>query len=399
MAKHGQSHSTYRKANFALGVTALGLAAAFPFQTQFWGGLITSGCSAGLIGGLADWFAVTALFRKPLNIRPGRIIRTEIIPRNRERIFQELTHMVQDELLSQEALIQKLTVLDFAAIFKYIADEEGLAKLEPSLQALASCLLESVNQFDREPFLSNQSHAITQVLREVYRRSLVKGTVRSILEILIHELNLGVQSPEMRRTLTQWIDDALADYVSQNSSRKIVQMFIPESSTLAVTIQMQVSNELTGGQAVQSAQEWLGKFIEGPRFDRLIERYLPEILKKGEKSILDNLQTRLSRPEDAHKGMAFILRYIENYRLELEQNLEKQVSFNHKIQTFLTPVVAQVHERIGRFVRDGLEKYSNEMLVDLIEDKAGDDLQMIRINGSVVGGLAGVLFYLVNFLF
>lgn len=400
MSKCIKSSNTYRKANWALGVTAMGLVAAFPFQTQFWGGLVTSGCSAGLVGGLADWFAVTALFRKPLGIRPGRVFRTEIIPHNRERIFQELTHMVQDELLSQEALTQKLAGLDFTVLFERLTDSQGLAKLEPSVQTLATCLLESMNPLEEESVLSSGqgkalNYAVSQILREVFKLSLVKGNVQKVLEVLAKELSLWMQSPEMHRTLQKWIDDALEAYVSENSSRKVVQMFLPDASTLATKIQMQVSNELAGGQAVRTASEWLEEFVESPRFDDLIQQFLPKVLEKGKKSIL---QAGVSQPENAQKLTAFLLHSIEKYHLELEGNAEKRTELNQKVQTLLSPIVAGLHDRIGRFVRDGLEKYSDEMLVNLIEEKAGDDLQMIRINGSVVGGLAGVLFYLVNYL-
>src|SRR5665648_1284569 len=78
-------------ANLTLAGISLGFFLSYPFHGSFVGGLISSGCSAGMIGGLADWFAVTALFRRPLGIRPGKIIRTEIIPQNRERIFAALS--------------------------------------------------------------------------------------------------------------------------------------------------------------------------------------------------------------------------------------------------------------------------------------------------------------------
>lgn len=403
MSKRVKTANTYRKANWALGVTALGLLAAYPFQTQFWGGLVTSGCSAGLVGGLADWFAVTALFRKPLGIRPGRIFRTEIIPRNREQIFQELTHMVQDELLSEEALTEKLAGLNFADIFVKLTDSQGIAKLEPSVQSLVTCLFESVNQLGEASLLSNTyaegekeqgksiNHAISEIFREVFKLSLAKGTVSKVLEVLAHELSLWTQSPEMHRTLKKWIDDALDAYVSENPSRKIVQMFLPDATTLATTIQMQAVNELSGGHAVTFALEWLEEFITGDRFNDLIRQVLPKLLPI--------LRSGLSHPENAQKLTSFLREHIEKYRLELEENAEKQVVFNQKVQTFLTQGVTGLHDRIGRFVRGGLEKYSDEMLVSLIEEKAGDDLQMIRINGSVVGGFAGVFFYLVNFIF
>lgn len=407
MSKHGASISTYRKANWALGVTAVGLAAAYPFQTQFWGGLLTSGCSAGLVGGLADWFAVTALFRKPLGIHPGRIFRTEIIPRNRERIFYELAHMVQDELLSQEALNQKIARFDFANGVINILEGQGTAQLRPALETLLKPLLESVSVPVGELFKAKNDASIEQsnndlfssILRQAYRLLKEKGSIQNILEILSSELSQWVQSPEMHGMIRRWLEDAIADYVQENPSRKIVQMFLPDSSELAKKIQIKAVNYLSGGQAVTDAFIWLDGFVQDSRFDEFIRRVLPALLKEGEKTLLPQIQAGMNRPESVQKIAEFLVEQLDKYREELVMNPERRETFNHKAKSFISEFAASQHQKIGRFVLEGLEKYSDEMLVELIEAKAGADLQMIRINGSAVGALAGMLFYLVNYLF
>ena len=87
-----------------------------------------------MIGGLADWFAVTALFRRPLGIRPGKVIRTEIIPQNRERIFAALADMVQNELLSQDVLRRKLSAWDFSGVLlRILGKQEVQVSVHPLL--------------------------------------------------------------------------------------------------------------------------------------------------------------------------------------------------------------------------------------------------------------------------
>lgn len=407
MSKHNPSISTYRKANMALGATALGLAAAYPFQTQFWGGLLTSGCSAGLVGGLADWFAVTALFRKPLGIRPGRIFRTEIIPRNRERIFYELAHMVQDELLSQEALNQKIARFDFANVLINVLEGQGTVNLEPTLETLLKPLLGSVSLPVGDFLRTKNDGEIEQgknefwssILRQVYRRLKENGSVDNILEILNSELKLWIQSPEMHGVIRRWLEDAIADYVQENPSRKIVQMFLPDSSELAKKIQMQAVNYLSSGQAITDAFIWLDGFIQDSRFDEFIRKVLPAFLREGEKTLLPQIQAEMNRPESVQKVADFLVKQLDKYQEELTINAERRETLNRKAKSFISEFVARQHQKIGQFVLEGLEKYSDEMLVELIEAKTGADLQMIRINGSVVGALAGMLFYLVNYLF
>lgn len=406
MSKHGASISTYRKANWALGLTALGLISAYPFQSDFWGGLLTSGCSAGLIGGLADWFAVTALFRKPLGIRPGRVFRTEIIPRNRERIFYELAHMVQDELLSQEALNQKIARFDFASGVVKMLEGQGIEQLKPPIEALVAALLGNVSLPVRDLFRMDAGEieqgkisVLSSILRNAYKSLKANELVQNVLEIFARELSQWMQSPEMHGVIRRWLENAIADYVQENPSRKIVQMFLPDSSELAKKIQIQAVNYLSGGQAVRDASAWMDGFVYDSRFDEFIRRVLPMLLQKGEKTLLPQIEALLKKPESAQNIADFLFKQIEQYQEELATDPEKRQSLNSMVKFFLSEFVARQHHKIGRFVLEGLEKYSDQMLAELIEDKTGADLQMIRINGSVVGALAGMLFYLINVLF
>lgn len=406
MSKYGVSISTYRKANWALGLTALGLISAYPFQSYFWGGLLTSGCSAGLIGGLADWFAVTALFRKPLGIHPGRVFRTEIIPRNRERIFYELAHMVQDELLSQEALNQKIARFGFAnGVIKMLQVRE-IEKLKPSLEALVAALLGNISLPVYNLFIMKDGeieqgkiNVLSSILRNTYKRLKANEFVQNVLEDLAREFSRWMQSPEMHGVIRRWLENAIADYVQENPSRKIVQMFLPDSSELAKKIQIQAVNYLSDGQAVRDALAWIDGFVQDSRFDEFIRRVLPVLLQKGEETLLLQIQAGLNKPESAQNIADFLFKQLEQYREDLAIDPEKRESLNSKLRFFLMEFVVRQHHKIGQFVLEGLEKYSDEMLVELIESKTGADLQMIRINGSVVGALAGMLFYLINYLF
>ena len=83
-------------ANYILGIAVVALLLAYPVRTLFWGGMITHVAGAALIGGLADWYAVTALFRKPLGIS----FKTALIPNSKERIAEMARHMVEKEILT-----------------------------------------------------------------------------------------------------------------------------------------------------------------------------------------------------------------------------------------------------------------------------------------------------------
>jgi uncharacterized membrane-anchored protein YjiN (DUF445 family) len=87
------------------------------------------------------------------------------------------------------------------------------------------------------------------------------------------------------------------------------------------------------------------------------------------------------------------VKLVDNFR----NSREDQAALDAYVKKALTGIIEENHSFIGSMVRQKLDKFSNDMLVELIEDKAGDDLQIIRINGSVVGGLVGLAIFLLTF--
>jgi uncharacterized membrane-anchored protein YjiN (DUF445 family) len=400
---------TYRKANWALGLSALGLVVAYPFQGAFLGGLLTSGCSAALVGGLADWFAVNALFRRPLGIRPGRIFRTEIIPRNRERIFIALTDMVQNELLSQEALKGKLSAYDFSAPILRVWKAEGrqsfeepliqlLEQLKPSFRQAVEGLEPEWGRLLKEEHFQREQVApfVGQVLYKIVES--IEG--KKAIEILIKNLSVWAQSPEVHQGLVRWLENSITRYVNDNSSRRFLTMFLPQPSALATRLQEQIVDYLQNGMAQGEVEAFLKKKVdELANTDSFSKsKGLGKFIQYAVDSLGLALTQTLGVSESPKKMSRYLLNRVEVWVGKLTESREERTRLNTQVQSFLLPLIENQHTRIGKIVQEGLERYSDERLVELIESKAGEDLQMIRINGSVVGGLVGMLIYIVNWL-
>lgn len=408
---------TYRKANMALGLSALGLFAAYPFQTTFWGGLLSSGCSAALVGGLADWFAVNALFRRPLGVRPGRIFRTEIIPRNRERIFAALSDMVQT-LLSQESLKKKLGTYDFANVVTKIWETGGKERCEEPLSQLLQAFLSSLSSGveslvkEIEPIWEDESlrkEAIDSLLGQVLDRLLASEEGRRAVETLISRVGNWVQDPEVHHWIAHWLEKSIHRYVNENPSRKFLVMFLPNPSALAAKIQGQLVDYFLGGSAADGAMIWL-KEKRGQRQSLTLEsdvrvqqtlgagseKIFNLLREKAQQAAVYALHEKIEAPGVSLKLSRWGLNQVEIWVTKLKEIPEERAKFNRQMQILLFPLLEKQHGRIGKIVREGLERYSDEMLVELIEQKTGDDLQMIRINGSVVGGLVGMMIYILT---
>src|SRR5665647_272398 len=255
-------------ANLTLGGITLGFLLSYPFHAGFVGGLISSGCSAGMIGGLADWFAVTALFRRPLGIRPGKIIRTEIIPQNRERIFAALADMVQHELLSQDVLRRKLSAWDFSGVLiRILGKQEVKLSIGPLLTNLAEDIARHMEQGEFTQIIQGLlqenlgSMNLSQTLAEVFEFSLDHGDVDQVLKVICSSFNEYVEQPEVKIALMNMLEAALTRYGENNPTRKMVVKFLPAPSVLAHGLQEKVKTALQDGTVERWLKDSLLRFV------------------------------------------------------------------------------------------------------------------------------------------
>lgn len=402
MTKKIRKNNT-RTANLTLGGITLGFMLSYPFHGSFVGGLISSGCSAGMIGGLADWFAVTALFRRPLGIRPGKVIRTEIIPQNRERIFAALADMVQQELLSQDVLRRKLSAWDFSGAFLRILTKQEVKLAVSSLltnlsQDIVTHLEPGVSTRIFEGLLQEDlgSMNLTQTLAEVVEFSLEHGHVDQVLKVVCGSLNDYVEQPEAKVALMNMLDAGLTRYGENNPTRKMVLKFLPAPAVLAHGLQEKIKTALQDG----TVEGWLKESLRHFVFEIKTKSSLQESLNQF---FLSLLKTSSEKPAEKTKIPTLLEHLIgnlgknwEEYLELLENNSSLRLKVDERVKLILENQIGLHHNAIGRMVHEGLDPLTDDKLVALIEDKAGNDLQMIRINGSVVGGLAGMLIYVLG---
>jgi uncharacterized membrane-anchored protein YjiN (DUF445 family) len=401
-------------ANLTLGGITLGFLLSYPFHASFVGGLISSGCSAGMIGGLADWFAVTALFRRPLGIRPSRVLRTEIIPQNRERIFNALADMVQHELLSQEVLKRKLLNWDFSGVLIQVFQQQEVKEsaerllkdlAEDYLQVLdPNVLAYSLKQLIQENLNSLE---LPQTLAQVMEFSLKRGQVDQLLHVLCESIQEFIAQPVVNTAVTNMMDAALIRYGANNPTRKLVGKFLPAPSVLAHGLLDKARLALQDGTVENWLKEFFLRVIEDLRTNSGLQEKVTLLCHQALASHYTDKKFAAGPGEVSPSYLtAFldhsIMNLVNNWNeyidaLKLMPDLRQTV--NRGIREFLEKQIEYHHDAIGRLVREGLNPLTNEMLVELIEDKAGNDLQMIRINGSIVGGLAGMLIYVLGMVF
>ena len=401
------------KATITLVVVSAGFFFSYPFSDFLLGGLISSACGAAMIGGIADWFAVTALFRRPLGIP----FRTALIPRNRERIFAALAHMVEKELLTGDNIRRSLAEYPLGRRFApHLLEFGGSAEARQVLVRLLADILARLDpeQTGRilERALKKNIGAVpaAPLLADVIEWLMERGYDREIAAFAAAELTELAGHPKTRELLVDLLSQARRSYERGMVRRKIFDFlfnFSPEE--IAALLQRLLLDTLAGMQnrehpAVNAASAWLARLCLALRTDaatqELVETWKNRCLRDARlqpviAQAIENFRMGVAGEEWSARWGERLSGYLEVWLEERMREPSWCDKWDETIKEAIARWLENNHGAISGVVRSSLSVFDDRQLADWIEEKAGDDLQMIRINGSVVGGCVGMLIFAV----
>ncbi len=405
------------KANWALTAVTAGYLASYPFNTSFAGGLVASTCGAAMVGGIADWFAVTALFRRPLGIS----YRTAIIARNREKILQIISDMVERELLTPDNIKKTLTDYDIPALLlQYLSDHGGNEDAKAFLE-------ETGMQFARSTDVKELGRTIDMILcKEVERYELapilataLEWSIKSgygdrIINFLLDELIHLTSTDQVLELLGQLAVEVQTTYERDLTRRRIFNYLV--SQLLELTPQR--AGQLVQQQVIILLEKlkdpghplrirlvtWLVELAASLRTDKdirqTVETWKHKWLIRDHflRNQLTDFISSVIHPANGepfeHKLSGIIDHQVDRWIEEFACNHMLRQQVDASVKNALTCWLDTRCSELGRLVRQKLDSLSSEDLSSFVESKAGDDLQMIRINGSLVGGLLGGIIYI-----
>ncbi len=412
MSKNNQA-----KATILLLIVSACFFISYPFHSNFWGGLIASMCSAAMIGGLADWFAVTALFRKPLGLASSRFIPTEIIPRNRERILHSLVDMVENELLTKATLKQRLAQYDFAKLLiTHLTEQGGTQKLKLILNTLAPDLIAKIDPqqtgYRLDTWLRDEltKTELTPLLAEALDGTIRAGFDEKLITLILDEFMHLVDYQQLQAWLTMGLKQAKLRYEKGLKRREwAVNLLLSNltekpSPELRIELRKLLNSLLTSLQVYlrASIQELSENLHQDVQLSSKIEAFKTKILLRNTDlrqslvEIIQVWQTAATQPAYLASQSALLDKLVDRLLADLEHNEAQQQLLNQILHSYLEQLIETNHHQIGEIVKTRLNTFTDELLVSFIETKAGNDLQMIRINGTAVGGLTGILLYLLT---
>ncbi|MBV7271674.1 DUF445 domain-containing protein [Clostridiaceae bacterium UIB06] len=413
------------------------------FLTEMLGFVI----EAALVGGIADWFAITALYEKPL----GFPWHTAIIPRNRDKVINSIAYMVENELLNEKTLqgkIKEIKIIDI--LIEYI--DKSVKQGGYIFEFIEKYSIKFLDDIDVDKIAKYIEGDLKNNLKEIdlttYLSKILMFTVKSsdCEKLFINVLDEIITKAKQENTRSE-IHNMINEIIKENidSKKGIQRMLMQVAVTLA-----EETNSVNTLDAAYSIQEQILevllklKDINDPihieminKIEQVIEKLHTdeEVIFNVEKWKLDTIEkiTITNELNSVIENTIIALKYsikkgnvqvdeslykngdVENFRLYLKSIepviywLKKQVhgyweNFKNDskakrtmevyIKGFLYKIIKSEHHLIGIVVSKTLSNLTDDSLNDFIQEKAGNDLHWIRINGCIIGALFGLFVFL-----
>ena len=372
-------------------------------------GFIAAFAEAATIGGLADWYAVVALFKRPLGLP---IPHTAIIQSNRHRIADKLGEFIEVHFLEAAPVEAKLRQIDFGS---FIADWLRDRKRSDDLARFALRLLpEAVSATETSGLMTFITRRVVTQLQSIDLAPLAAGTLRGFVQEGKH----------------QGLLDSILRVVHQSLTEPQTMAVIRDKirAELPTLLKLYRADKFLVNRIVASATTFFEEVREDPKhpfrgeFDRMLLSFVERL--GSDTAFADRIDALkrdlLARPElgDLARNVwsnvrSFIERSASGETQVLQQHLagmfvkagealaadaELRAEINQGLIAVLRSFIADQKSGVSSFISDQVKSWDMAQLISLIEINIGRDLQYIRFNGSLIGGLAGLALYTVEIL-
>ncbi|MFO1240037.1 MAG: DUF445 domain-containing protein [Sphingomonadaceae bacterium] len=364
-------------------------------------GFVKAFAEAAMVGGLADWFAVTALFRHPLGLP---IPHTAIIPRNKNRIGETLAQFLKDNFLTPAVVARRMRHMDVAAAAgRFLADPDhgGAGRLREGASRLLADILEALDD-DRLGGMAKGAIAsriraleVSPLLGQSLEAAMADGRHVPLLDGIINRASLVVASNEeiirdmvheRAGRILRWtgLDENVADALITGLNKLLYDMADYPDHPLRIRV-----NEMLAdlGHDLQHDPEMQAKvarlkdeIVDNPA----MQRWIDGLWQQARSALL-----RAARDPD--KAMAGKFgEALRQLGTTLQQDDALRDTINRFARRATVGATASYGDNIVTLVSDTVRGWDASRVTERVENAVGRDLQYIRINGTLVGGLVGL---------
>ena len=370
-------------------------------------GFVKAFAEAAMVGGLADWFAVTALFRHPLGLP---IPHTAIIPRNKDRIGDTLATFLRDNFLTPAVVARRMRGLDVAgAAGRFLASEDrgGSGRLRDGASRLLADILESLDddrlggmaktavaerlrRMDVSPLLGQ---TLTAAIREGRHVPLLDGIInRASLIIASNEEIIREMVHERAGRILRWtgLDENVSNAVITGLNKLVFDMADNPDHPLRLKINEMLEDlafDLQHNEAMQARVQTLkDELVDNPA----MQAWIDGLWQQGRAALL-----RAARDPD--KAMAGKLGdTLRQLGQTLQTDDRIRTTINRFARRAAVGATASYGDGIVKLVSETIRSWDVGKVTERVETAVGRDLQYIRINGTLVGGLVGLAIHAVD---
>lgn len=368
-----------------------------------WLGFVEAFAEAAMVGAIADWFAVTALFRHPFGLP---IPHTAVIPQNKERLGNALGRFIANNFLTAETLSHKLETVDAA---RHLADwlvQPGHAamvaeRMTGAVPAVFDALGdEHIRPLVRQGFVNSLRAVDLAPLAGKLLGVLVANRRHQALFDELIELAgdfLRANHDTIRAKITarskwwwpRFVDDKLFHRIVDGIEDTLMDLRNPQHAwrdQFNAAVEDYVRRLSTGETHRARGEALKEEILANP----VVLRYVDQVWSDVRQRIRD----------DAHDPDGGLRGALETALLAVGRRMaeepEMRATVNHWVESLLVHQLVPQRDRIGQFFAGVVHRWDTGTVVDKLELLVGRDLQYVRINGTVVGGLVGLIIHTVT---
>ncbi len=362
----------------------------------YWLLLLRAMAEAGMIGGLADWFAVEALFRHPLRIP---IPHTALLPRNQKRAAKNIARFIDDHFLVPDRLSQEVQRLNPAQLLAEWLSKPGNAEaVSREIESFVHLILKQTT--DRG--LSREtSRAIRTFLKEIVQPADISGSITTLMKdtlnsTLMDDILLQVRQSldENRHKVTKVIEDRSRWWIASAIDQRVVKLLV--DGVLSVIDELLQRDSDLRRDFDKSLVHLVSDLHDQGRIEHFIiqsqNSYMEsDAFAEAVDTVIQSLLTRLQESLETDSGQKteFISKAIKDFSKNLKRDQALQSQINRRLVSMVHAVVSKTRPHIALYITKVIEDWDSDDLVMRMESEVGRDLQFIRINGAVLGAFVG----------
>ncbi len=401
--------SLSRHRAFATGLLAFMAAltlGSFALPPGWWTDLLQSAAKAGFVGGVADWFAVTALFRHPLGLP---IPHTAIIPRQQERLGRALGRFVATHVFTEAELRRTLGRIDLPGILRrFLADP---AATRPAAEALAATLPRLLATVEDGRARRLMARLVPRILggrgaSAVVARALAGlldgGRHQDVLTFILQQFRvlLAAKEDQLRQVIAERVREQGGRLVGWALGAQVARRVLstltteldkvgPDGSDLRDAFDLWMRAEIGRMESDPQRAAEIGQAIRKVVAHDTVQAWIWDIWSR----------LRLAMEADAAKPGGHTVTFIEGALASLAGLLDTDPALRARLQGAIEAAVLSIlpsaQSSLAGFIGDVVAQWDAATLVDRLELRVGRDLQYVRVNGTLVGFLVGGLVWAV----